>query len=156
VPIIFFAVIRFGLHADRPTFAYCVFDATVSVLCKVVRKGHLSLWLGSSTALRFGAKCMCDWYIRVPNHIKGGEAMDAKLLKISIEILDDIRSKIDGAVDDSVINQLDKVIQELEADYKKGNSDMSSEKLLFILGKSLEHLPLICELVEKLVKKMQG
>lgn len=78
--------------------------------------------------------------------------MNLELLKNSIEILKEIRSKLDGVADDSVLYQLDNVIIKLQADYEEGNCSINREELLYILGKFLTQLPLIYDLVEKLMK----
>lgn len=79
--------------------------------------------------------------------------MDLKLLKNSIDILHGIRSKLQRVADSSVIDQLDRVISDLEADHARGKPRITSKKMLTILGKFLKYLPIILELVEKLVKK---
>lgn len=79
--------------------------------------------------------------------------MDLKLLKNSIDILHGIRSELQRVADSSVIDQLDRVISDLEADHARGKSRITSKKMLAILGKFLKYLPIILELVEKLLKK---
>jgi hypothetical protein len=82
--------------------------------------------------------------------------MDLSLLKKTIELLKIIRSDPHSFGDDSVIQRLNEVIQELEAENASGKSNINADKTLFLLGKVIEDLPFFTQLIETLVKKLSG
>jgi hypothetical protein len=75
--------------------------------------------------------------------------MNDKLLGESIEALILLRLDLQGSVDDSVLEELDKVISDLEA---IGNepSTISAQETLHILGTFLDKLPAIVEIIHML------
>ena len=82
--------------------------------------------------------------------------MDVTLLKKTIELFQIIRSDLHSFGDDSVIQQLDEIVKDLEAEYASGKCNISADKTLFLLGKVIENLPFFTQLIEMLIKKMSG
>lgn len=72
--------------------------------------------------------------------------MNDKLLGESIEALIMLRLELHGSVDESVLQTLDRVIVDLEA-IKNKQGRISSQELLILLGKALEKLPAIVEVI---------
>jgi hypothetical protein len=80
--------------------------------------------------------------------------MNHQLLGETIGVLKNIRMEIHDIAENGVINQLDKIIQDLEADYAKDFSHkIEAKDILVLLGWLIEHLPKFAEIVERLIKR---
>lgn len=78
--------------------------------------------------------------------------MNNQLFIESIDILKRIRLDIHNTVDTRVINQLDKVIEDLESkDFNEEN--INSTHILEILAKIIGKFPKFAELVESIIRK---
>lgn len=78
--------------------------------------------------------------------------MNPQLLRQTIDLLVDLRSELHGVVDSSVIDQLDSVIQKLEADYANGEHNISSIELLYLLGEFIKLMPILTDLISRYVE----
>jgi hypothetical protein len=72
--------------------------------------------------------------------------MNEKLLGETIEALIMLRLELHGSVDESALQTLDKVILDLEA-IRNEPDKISKQELLHLLGKVLEKLPVIVEII---------
>lgn len=78
----------------------------------------------------------------------------SKLLKNSVELLKSIRQELHGSVDDSVIEELDKVIQDLETAQKRRNMGQAIDiaKLFVSFGTLLVKFPELAQAIEALIE----
>lgn len=77
--------------------------------------------------------------------------MEKLLLEQTIDLLKDLQSELHDVLDGSVIIQLDIIIQRLEAEYSKGEINISCSEVLFLLGEFLKLLPFISDLMKRCV-----
>lgn len=78
--------------------------------------------------------------------------MNKELLRNSVDVLKHIRAELPDTVEDSVISQLDNVIQELEAAQNSGTEiAVRALDVLLLLGKLIEKLPEIASAIEYLM-----
>jgi len=81
--------------------------------------------------------------------------MKHQLLRQTIDVLKNIRMEIHSVAEDGVINQLDKIINDLEADYVNDTCHkINAKDLLVMLGWILERLPDFAKILEKLIKQL--
>jgi hypothetical protein len=81
--------------------------------------------------------------------------MSQQLLREAIDVLRDIRMEIHGVAEDSVISQLDKVIDHLEADLISGRCHrINAKDLLVMLGWILESLPEFAKILDRVIKHL--
>jgi hypothetical protein len=74
-------------------------------------------------------------------------AMNAELLRNSVEALIALRAELHGSVEDSVLESLDEVISDLE-DIQQHPDKISASDMLRVLGQILEALPAVVELIQ--------
>jgi hypothetical protein len=76
----------------------------------------------------------------------------SRLLEDKAVVLRSVRAELQGNVDDSVIRQLDELIDSIEAAGKHKNPKLSAEHLL-LLGKILAMLPEIIDAINRLKRQ---
>lgn len=72
------------------------------------------------------------------------------LINETIQLLRDVRTKVQGVVEDSVLHQLDEAILKLEETSRTRQDPMASQEALKLLGKAIKWLPAIVKLMELL------
>jgi hypothetical protein len=78
--------------------------------------------------------------------------MNRELLSDSVAVLKCIRAELQSDVESSVIAQLDKVIQDLEAAQESGmETAIKALEILLLLGSLIEKIPAIAEAIDFLV-----
>ena len=80
--------------------------------------------------------------------------MNAKLLRNSLEALIMLREELHGSVEDSVLEALDKVIDDLQS-IQQHPDKISASDVLNVLGQILETLPAIVELIRIMSTMLQ-
>lgn len=63
-----------------------------------------------------------------------------RLIRETIELLEDVRAEVQGDLEDSVVHQLDEAILELET-ITEENSQENFKKALKLLGEAIKWLP---------------
>jgi hypothetical protein len=92
-----------------------------------------------------------------PNPIKGGRSMDQLLLSDSLEVLNVLRAELHDSVEDSVIDQLDEVIANLEAAQSdKTDTVVRALEILVILGTLIEKVPDIASTIQYLLQMIEN
>lgn len=78
--------------------------------------------------------------------------MNTQLLRDSLEILKDIRAEVQGTVEDSVIDELDCVINRLEGALSSPFINIDPVSILMILAKVIASLPEIADAIKRLMR----
>ena len=83
--------------------------------------------------------------------------MDKKLLGDSVSVLKQIRTELHGNVENNVLKQLDKVIQDLET-AKQGKPErvITALELLVLLGTLVEKAPQFAQVLEHLIQLIKN
>ena len=72
------------------------------------------------------------------------------LIHETIELLREVRVKVQGDVEDSVLHQLDEAIRKLEETSHTRQGRIANQEALELLGKVIEWLPAMVKLIELL------
>ncbi|MGB7341347.1 MAG: hypothetical protein WBC91_20795 [Phototrophicaceae bacterium] len=73
---------------------------------------------------------------------------ETSLIHEAFEILQDLRVKVQGDLDDSAIYQLDRVISKLEEASRNRQDQIAKEEVLELLGKAIKFIPAVAKLIE--------
>jgi hypothetical protein len=73
---------------------------------------------------------------------------DSSLIREAIELLQEVRVKMHGDVEDSVIYQLDEAIGKLEETCRTRQGQIANQEALKLLGEALKWLPIVAKLFE--------
>jgi hypothetical protein len=68
----------------------------------------------------------------------------------TIELLKEVRAKMQGEVEDSVVRQIDEAILKLEETGRLRQDQRANQEALEVLGKAIRWLPLVAKLIELL------
>ena len=82
--------------------------------------------------------------------------MNRELLEDSVDVLKHIRTELQGSVENSVIVELNKVIQDLEEAQRSGiDTAIKALEILLILGQLVERIPEIAKVIDSLVSMLK-
>jgi hypothetical protein len=77
--------------------------------------------------------------------------MDDRLLNDSLEALYRLREELHGKADDSVIEQLEEIINDLEKARHEGSNKINATDVLKKLGSAIELISAIANIISKLM-----
>ncbi len=75
---------------------------------------------------------------------------NSRLIHETIELLREVRVKVQGDVEDSVVHQLDEAIWKLEETCRTRQGQIANQEALELLGAAIKWLPIVAKLVELL------
>ena len=74
--------------------------------------------------------------------------IDQTTVKETIELLERVRAEVHGDVDNIVVEQLNEAIWKLKETQRSQSVELTSKDVLVVLGKALEALPAITQLLD--------
>ena len=69
------------------------------------------------------------------------------------KLLMQLRADVHGNVENSVVEKLDRAIQELDVAERRSSRKLSRDDLLAVLGRVVQMLPAVAQLIERLTRK---
>jgi hypothetical protein len=72
------------------------------------------------------------------------------LIREAIDLLQEVRVKVQGDVEDSVVHQLDEAIWKLEETCRTRQGQIANQEALKLLGEAIKWIPMVAKLLELL------
>lgn len=101
----------------------------------------------------FGAVCSIAMGAQALNYYRKEVKTMNENVRDVLRLLMQLRAEVHGNVENSVIEKLDQAIQKLDAAQCRNSRKLSRDHLLAILGKVVQMLPAVAELIERLTTK---